>query len=161
VEADQQRQWEDRVNKRPSWKTLVANKRMALGVVYLSGEHPRFAHSRRTSYCYYLLSHGRLVSSARYAQMLEELSDPKLHHKFAGQLDRLAPKATVFRESGTWRNYHSDSVMVLGTPWRNYILVALVESANSEKIIQPLLPQVEALLHAPVSNATLVSSMRT
>jgi len=258
VDVDLQRQLQQLVNKNPSWKTLVAQKRMAVGVVDLSGEQPRFARingnnmmyaaslpkiaillaayvsfedgslvetdevhadltamirvsnnaaatrmidriglprigeilsdpsfgfydesrggglwvgkryssntERRgdpihnishgasvTQVCrfYYLLAEGRLVNPARSAQMLQELSDPKLHHKFVRELDQLAPEATIFRKSGTWRNYHSDSVMVLGNQWRNYILVAMVESPDGEKIIQKILPKVEALLHAP------------
>ncbi len=99
---------------------------------------------------YYLLAEGRLVTPQRSAQMLEDLSDPKLHHKFVGELDELAPEAKLFRKSGTWRNYHSDSVMVKGTQWRNYILVAMVESTNGEKIIAELLPSVETILQPKV-----------
>ncbi|NHN36476.1 serine hydrolase [Pseudomaricurvus alcaniphilus] len=95
---------------------------------------------------YYLLSLGQLVSPQRSAQMLEELSDPKLHHKFVSELNKLDPEATLYRKSGTWRNYHSDSVMVRSTQWRNYILVAMVESADGEKIIKKILPTVEAVL---------------
>ena len=96
---------------------------------------------------YYLLSEGRLINPQRSAQMLEELSDPKLHHKFVGELDKLAPNAALFRKSGTWRNYHSDSVMVKGTQWRNYILVAMVDSSDGEKIIKNILPTVETILN--------------
>jgi beta-lactamase class A len=52
----------------------------------------------------------------------------------------------VFRKSGTWRKWHSDAIMVKGTRWRDYILVALVESDNGESIIRQVLPAVEELL---------------
>ena len=108
---------------------------------------------------YYLLSEGRLINPHRSAQMLQELSDPKLHHKFVGELDELAPKAKLFRKSGTWRNYHSDSVMVKGTQWRNYILVAMVESANGEKIIADILPAVESILQLAASESISMESI--
>ena len=98
---------------------------------------------------YYLLSHGKLINAHRSKQMLEDLVDPHIHHKFVSQLDVLAPNATVFRKSGTWKNWHSDSVMVWGQKWRNYILVTMVESADGEKIIRQMLPLAEKLIYQP------------
>ncbi len=95
---------------------------------------------------YYLLAQGKLVSPERSKQMLADLADPRLHHKFVSQLDQLAPKAEVFRKSGSWKNFHSDSVMVWGKEWRNYILVAIVESPNGETIIRQILPAVESVI---------------
>ncbi|VUD62732.1 hypothetical protein TDB9533_03100 [Thalassocella blandensis] len=95
---------------------------------------------------YYMLAQGKLVSIERSGQMLADLADPKLHHKFVSQLDKLAPQAQVFRKSGTWKNSHSDSVMVWGNEWRNYILVAMVESPNGSKIIENIVPAVESVL---------------
>lgn len=102
---------------------------------------------------YYLLANDRLVSASRTAEMLADLSDPHLHHKFVHALDERAPDATVYRKSGTWKTWHADSVWVKGARWRNYILVAMVESADGEKIIRNLLPAVESLLMARPSIA--------
>jgi beta-lactamase class A len=61
----------------------------------------------------------------------------------------------VFRKSGSWRQWHSDSVLVQGPVWRNYILVGLVESPDGENILRALLPAVETLLHSePAANPT-------
>lgn len=95
---------------------------------------------------FYLLSSGRMIDEQSSMAMLEHLSDPRLHHKFVSQLDERAPKARLFRKSGTWRQYHSDAIMVRGTRWRDYILVALVESEQGETIIRRLLPAVEELI---------------
>ncbi len=95
---------------------------------------------------FYLLSEGRLISPERSAQMLADLSDPKLHHKFVSQLDERAPQARVFRKSGTWQQWHSDAVMVRGTRWRDYILVGLIESENGEAILRQVLPAIEGLI---------------
>jgi beta-lactamase class A len=58
----------------------------------------------------------------------------------------------MYRKSGTWKQWHADAIMVQGIRWRDYILVALVESNNGETIIRQLLPAVEELL-VPVEYA--------
>jgi len=98
---------------------------------------------------YYLLANERLVSPQWTAEMLADLSDPQLHHKFVHELQVRAPDATLYRKSGTWKTWHSDSVWVKGVNWRNYILVAMVESADGERIIRNLLPAIESLLVRP------------
>lgn len=98
---------------------------------------------------FYLLSEGRLISPERSAQMLADLTDPKLHHKFVSEVRVRAPGARVFRKSGTWKRWHSDAIMVRGTKWRNYILVGLIESENGESILRNVLPAVEELIVPP------------
>lgn len=95
---------------------------------------------------YYLLSFGQLVNFERSKQMLEYLSDPELHHKFVNTIDQVAPDAQVYRKSGSWRNFHSDSALVWGPEWRRYILVALVEDADGEKIMRELIKEVDKAL---------------
>jgi len=96
---------------------------------------------------YYQLAMGHLISPERSAQMLDDLSHPGIHHKFVAEIEKRAPLARIFRKSGTWRNWHADSVLVRGPDWRNYILVALVESPNGETILRGLVPAVEGILH--------------
>ncbi len=96
---------------------------------------------------YYLLANGRVISSQRSRQMLEILADPGLHHKFVGVIEQRAPEAKLFRKSGTWKNWHSDSILVWGPVWRRYILVALIEAEDGEQILRDLVPVVEGLLH--------------
>jgi beta-lactamase class A len=81
---------------------------------------------------FYLLATGRLINPERSAQMLEDLADPRLHHKFVSQVEERAPNARMYRKSGTWKQWHADAIMVQGTLWRDYILVGLVESTNGE-----------------------------
>lgn len=95
---------------------------------------------------YYLLAMGKLVNRERSEQMLEILKDPELHHKFVNTLDKIAPTADLYRKSGTWRNWHADSALVWGTVWRKYIVAALVEDPNGEKIMRELIPVVEEIL---------------
>lgn len=95
---------------------------------------------------YYKLAAGELVGPQWTEAMLGDLSQPGIDHKFVHPLKRLAPDAEIYRKSGTWRNWHADSVLVQGTVWRNYILVALVESPDGERILRGLVPAVETVI---------------
>jgi len=100
---------------------------------------------------YYLLANGKLVNQKRSKQMLDIMEDPELHHKFVNTLDQIAPKARLFRKSGSWRTYHSDSILVWGEDNnRRYILVALIDDANGEQIIRDLVKPIEKVLKKPV-----------
>lgn len=94
---------------------------------------------------YYMLVYGKLVSFERSRIMLDMMVNPELHHKFINTLEQVAPKAKLFRKSGTWQNFHSDSVLVWG-PGRRYILVALIEDAEGEKICRELVQIAEKVL---------------
>ncbi|MFH1008239.1 MAG: serine hydrolase [Candidatus Latescibacterota bacterium] len=95
---------------------------------------------------YHLLATGRLVTPQRSRQMLEILSDPGLHHKFVNVLEEVAPQARLYRKSGTWKNWHSDSVLVWDTQWRRYILVGMVEHPFGENILKDLVLAIEEVL---------------
>ncbi|WP_282068080.1 serine hydrolase [Olleya namhaensis] len=98
---------------------------------------------------YYLLANGKLVNQKRSKQMLDIMENTALHHKFVNTLDKIAPDARIFRKSGSWKNYHSDSVLVWGKDLnRRYILVALIEDASGEQIIRDLIKPVEKVLRA-------------
>ncbi len=95
---------------------------------------------------YYMLVYGKLVSFDRSKIMLDMMVNPDLHHKFVNTLDQVAPKAKIFRKSGTWKNFHTDSVLVWGPEWRRYILVALIEDPEGEKICRELVTVIEKVL---------------
>ncbi|MDA0745214.1 MAG: serine hydrolase [bacterium] len=95
---------------------------------------------------YYLLATGRLINPERSLQMLKILSDPGIHHKFVHTLEEVAPQARLYRKSGTWRQWHSDSVLVWGTQWRRYILVGLVEDPRGGLILENLVKAAEEVL---------------
>jgi beta-lactamase class A len=104
---------------------------------------------------YYLMANGKLVSEQRSRQMLDIMENPELHHKFVNTLDKIAPNARLFRKSGSWRTYHSDSVLVWGAdPGRRYILVALIDDANGEQIIRNLVKPIEKILKKGIPLAT-------
>lgn len=96
---------------------------------------------------YYLLANGKLVNRARSKQMLDIMENPALHHKFVNTLDQIAPNARLFRKSGSWKNFHSDSILVWGKdPKRRYILVALIDDESGEQIIRNLVKPIEKVL---------------
>jgi len=94
---------------------------------------------------YYLMAYGKLVSRKRSEEMLSYMDNPELNHKFINTLRRVAPEAQFYRKSGTWKTYHSDSVLVWG-PERRYILVALLDDADGERILRELVLTVDNML---------------
>lgn len=104
------------------------------------------ATAAQVSRFYYMLAFGQLVSYNRSKMMLDILVDPELHHKFVNTIDRVAPSADVYRKSGTWKNYHADSMLVWGPTWRKYILVALIDDPDGEVICRKLVTSVEEVL---------------
>lgn len=105
------------------------------------------ATASQVSRFYYLLASGRLINTDRSKQMLDIMANPELNHKFVGTLKNIAPNARLYRKSGTWRNYHSDSILVWGGPGRRYILVTLIEDPDGENIMRNLVVSVEKVLN--------------
>ena len=95
---------------------------------------------------YYLLATGRIINPDRSREMLEVLSNPGINHKFVYALKKRSPLARLYRKSGTWKKWHSDSILVWGDVWRRYILVSMVSSNQGERVLRDLVPVVERLL---------------
>jgi beta-lactamase class A len=74
------------------------------------------------------------------------MENPELHHKFVNTLERIAPRARLFRKSGSWSTFHADSILVWGDKDRRYILVALIDDNNGEQIIRQLVVPIEKAL---------------
>jgi beta-lactamase class A len=73
---------------------------------------------------YYLLYTDNLVTPEYSREMKEVMSGTYIDHKFVKSLRRLSPRMRLFRKSGSWRTYHSDSALV-ERDGRAYIAVAL------------------------------------
>ena len=95
---------------------------------------------------YYLLANGELVSPARSAEMLGLLASTAMTHKFISHLKDTSSLEHVYRKSGTWGNWHADSVLVWEDDGRRYILTGLVEDSRGEQILRDLLPAAEEVL---------------
>jgi len=77
---------------------------------------------------YYLAVTGRLVSEQFFNDFAEIMSNPGIQHKFVKGIKKSNPDAEIYRKSGTWKNFHADSgVIVDKEKGYQYIIVALVE----------------------------------
>jgi beta-lactamase class A len=94
---------------------------------------------------YYLMAYGKLVSYERSKQMLGYMDNPGINHKFVNVLSKSAPQARLFRKSGSWKTFHSDSILVWG-PHRRYILVAMLDDADGENILRELASIVDKMM---------------
>jgi beta-lactamase class A len=81
---------------------------------------------------YYLLQTGQLVTPEASRKMKQILGQPGLYHKFVGALNQVNPAAALFRKSGSWSTFHSDSVLV-ERGRRAYIAVALADSPDGDR----------------------------
>lgn len=85
---------------------------------------------------YYKLNTGTLVSPEQSRMMLDALSRPGISHKFVKGLEAY-PNLEIFRKSGTWKTYHTDSALVR-TEDLAYIIVALANNANGAAWLEQL-----------------------
>jgi len=109
------------------------------------------ATSNQVARFYYLMAKGRLISPEKSQEMMHIMEGPELHHKFVNTLDRLAPNAAIYRKSGSWSTYHSDSALVIDGDWRRYILVALIDDSQGETICRQLVSEAEKAIQNTVS----------
>ena len=81
---------------------------------------------------YYLLWTDNLVTPEYSQKMRDVMSGEHLNHKFVKALSLLAAPIRLFRKSGSWRTYHSDSALVQRGS-QAYIAVALSDDPNGGK----------------------------
>jgi beta-lactamase class A len=99
---------------------------------------------------YYRLDQGSLLGEKYTAVMRDILSHPGIAHKFVAGLEtELSDEGdiTLLRKSGTWKQFHADSVLVQQNGLK-YILVALVEDKNGEQILRNIATRAHALMLA-------------
>ena len=94
---------------------------------------------------YYMLETAQLVSPELSKQMKSILGKPAINHKFVRGLNEARPGSTIFRKSGTWRNYHADSAIV-ERDGRRYIAVALAQSTKGSKWLTRLVVEMDDLV---------------
>jgi len=104
------------------------------------------ANSYQVARFYYLLATGRLVSPESSKDMLQILCEPGINHKFVASLNGRVGGTEMFRKSGSWRDFHSDSVLVWDGEDRRYILVGLVQSPDGGEILTELVPVAEKIV---------------
>jgi beta-lactamase class A len=102
---------------------------------------------------YYLLHTGNLVTPEYSKKMKRVLSKSAIDHKFIRGLRLVNPRATTFRKSGTWRNYHSDSVLVEGGG-RAYIAVGLAHHDEGGTWLRQLIIGLDEIIYRGSSRWT-------
>ena len=100
---------------------------------------------------YYLLQTGQLVSPEHSRQMKDILADPAINHKFVKGLESKHPDTRIYRKSGTWKQYHSDSA-IIEHGGRRYIAVALAKSPLGGKWLTDLIVAMDDLIAKPKSD---------
>ena len=96
---------------------------------------------------YYLLETERLCTPALSRKMKEILAESKVTSKFAKGLAEKVPTARMYRKSGTWRTYHSDSA-IIEHDGRRYIAVALSNSPKGAEWLAKLIVSMDRVVFA-------------
>jgi len=94
---------------------------------------------------YYMLQTGRLVSPELSLQMKAILGNPAIQHKFVKGLKAVHPDSHIYRKSGTWKQYHSDSA-IIEHDGRRYIAVALAKNSQGGKWLSDLIVAMDDLI---------------
>jgi beta-lactamase class A len=85
------------------------------------------------------------VTPEHSLMMKEILSHTTLGHKFVAALRKIRPDAHLFRKSGSWGTFHSDSVLVERNG-RSYIAVALSNDPNGHRWLERIIVALDGLI---------------
>jgi beta-lactamase class A len=96
---------------------------------------------------FWLMDQGRLVNERFSAEIKQILSHPGIHHKFVKGLDGI-PGRTIYRKSGTWRNWHADGALVEAGE-KKYIAVALMEDPRGGEVLPRLIREIDRIVCGP------------
>jgi beta-lactamase class A len=99
---------------------------------------------------YYLLETENLVTPEHSRKMKEILGNSLLSHKFVRAMKRINPAALLFRKSGSWRTYHSDSALV-EHDGRKYIAVVLSNDAEGSVWLDQILTALDGIIFKSTS----------
>ena len=100
---------------------------------------------------YYLLETGQLVSPQLSELMKAILAETEIEHKFVKGIRSVQPDSEIYRKSGTWGPYHSDSA-IIEHDGRRYIAVALAKSHQGEQWLQKLIVALDEVVCQTVTN---------
>jgi len=95
---------------------------------------------------YYMLSRGKLVSPYYSRRMLEVLGHTEIDTKFAKGILSVDPHPTIFRKSGSWGTFNSDSAIVRRDDGRSYIAVALSDDRAGADWLASLIIELDGII---------------
>ncbi len=99
---------------------------------------------------YYLLETENLVTPEHSRKMKDILGNSLLKHKFVKALKRTDPTAALFRKSGSWSTYHSDSAIV-EHDGRKYIAVVLSNDKNGAVWLDQIITALDDIIYGTTS----------
>lgn len=99
---------------------------------------------------YYLLETENLVTPEHSREMKKILGGSLLTHKFVRALKRVKPGAALFRKSGSWRTFHSDSALI-EDGGRKYIAVVLSNDEAGAVWLAEIITALDRLIVPPAS----------
>jgi beta-lactamase class A len=121
-------------SKEPAWKRDPINQ--------LSHGASAMAAAR----FFYGASTGTLVD-AKHLPLLEEIfGNPGVKHKFVKGL--AGREREVFRKSGTWRNTHADSAVIVHPDGDAYLIVVIAESPQADQDLEAFVRKVDDLMES-------------
>jgi len=109
------------------------------------------ATSNAAARFYFLLERGELVGPQASKEMKAILGNPALNHKFVKGMHTLPGPMKIYRKSGTWSIYQSDSALIKHNG-HTFVVAALAESSRGESILQNLIVGIDRMidkLHEP------------
>jgi beta-lactamase class A len=102
---------------------------------------------------YYLLETENLVTPEHSRKMKDILGNSLLKHKFVKAMNRINPTATMFRKSGSWSTYHSDSA-IIEHDGRKYIAVVLSNDKNGAAWLDQIITALDDIIYDDSASAT-------
>ena len=105
---------------------------------------------------YWMLASDQLLSPPMNLLMKQVLSNPGIHHKFVKGLES-RPGVSIYRKSGTWKQFHADSALV-ETRDKRFILVGIAEHADGGEWLARLAAPLHDLVVTPARATTAASS---
>lgn len=106
------------------------------------------ASSLQVARFYYLLERNELTDPNYCPIMKKILSNSSINHKFVKGLKARQPEAAIYRKSGTWRDYHSDSALIERSDGVTYIAVALSQAKNGSKLLENIIVDLDKIIDA-------------
>lgn len=100
---------------------------------------------------YYGALTGELID-AKYLPVLQEMfGKPALQHKFVKGLK--GRDVRIFRKSGTWRDYHADSGVIVQPGGATYIIAAIGRDSQGGKRLAELIRTVDDLMRQQAASS--------
>lgn len=114
------------------------------------------ATPRKVAEFYYLLDTGKLVSPELTKPMKSILANPGIYHKFVKGLLKRDRNVKMYRKSGSWQSYHSDSALI-SHGGKRYIAVALTDHPAGSHWLEDIIVHIDKVLVPQVGKPVVLA----